>query len=149
MVDFRAVLRLFERDFIAKLFLLFLLYSLLPIFEIFVILYLGGVLGNYLALALAASTGLIGVLVAFTRLRETVRRLKERIQAGEYPGDEFIELASLLCGGVLLLTPGFFTDLFGFLLFVPMPRNAVGRWITRRVDGSLKEIYEYLKLYDF
>ena len=121
---------------------------MLPILEIFLILYLGGKLGNYLTLALAASTGLVGVLVALTRLRETVTRLRAKIRAGEYPGHEFVEVAGLLCGGVMLLTPGFFTDFFGFLLFVPVVRNRVGRLITNRADAELKEIYEYLKLYD-
>lgn len=148
MVGLRLFLRFFERDFITKLILLFLLYSLLPIAEIFLILYLGGQLGNYLTLALAASTGLIGVLISLARLQETNRRLRDKIHDGEYPGAEFVELAGVLVSGVLLLTPGFFTDVLGLLLLMPPFRGAVGQAITRRADSHLKEVYEYLRLYE-
>ena len=148
MVGVGFILRFFERDFVAKLILLFLLYSLLPIGEIFLILYLGGRLGNYLTLAVAASTGLVGVLMSLVRLRETNRRLRAKIRAGEYPVGEFVELAGVLCSAVLLLTPGFGTDLLGLLLFVPPVRGAVGRALTRRFDRHLKEVYEYLRLYE-
>jgi UPF0716 protein FxsA len=148
MVGVRLILRFFERDFLAKLILLVLLYSLLPIGEIFVILYLGGRLGNYLTLGLAASTGLLGVLVSLVRLGETSRRLRTKIRDGEYPGAEFVELAGVLSSALLLLTPGFATDLFGFLLFLPPLQGAVGRVVTRRMDRHLKEVYEYLRLYE-
>ena len=148
MLGLQLFLRFFERDFITKLILLFLLYSLLPIGEIFLILYLGGQLGNYLTLALAASTGLVGVLISLARLQETNRRLREKIAAGEYPGAEFVELAGVLVSGVLLLTPGFVTDVLGLMLFLPSIRGAVGRAITRRASRHLKEVYEYLRLYE-
>ncbi len=54
----------------------------------------------------------------------------------------------MLVSSVLLLTPGFITDLVGFLLLVPVFRQAVGRAIAKRLDRNFKEVYEYLKLYD-
>ena len=148
MVNIKVVLRFFERDFVAKLLFFLLLYSLLPLLEIFLILYLGGNLGNYLTLALAASTGLLGVVIARVGLREAVGNLKSQIRSGTYPGREFVNLAGILLGGILLLTPGFVTDLLGFLFFVPIVRNMVGSMITRSLESELREVYEYLRLYD-
>ena len=103
---------------------------MVPILEIFFILYLGGELGNYLTLALAASTGLIGMLVAITRLSEAVFKLRGTIRSGNYPRQEFMLIAGLFCGSLMLLTPGFITDTIGFLLLFPSVRDRVGKFVT-------------------
>jgi UPF0716 family protein affecting phage T7 exclusion len=54
----------------------------------------------------------------------------------------------VLLGAVFLITPGFITDFLGFLLFIPFFRNKIGNLITRRMESRLKDIYEYLKLYE-
>ncbi len=148
MTGIRVLMKFLEKDFIAKLLLLILLYSLLPLSEVVLLLYLGGKVGNYLTLACAASTGLFGVLIAVNQFRSVLNTLKEKIKQGVYPGREFISIAGILAGGILLLTPGFITDLFGFFLFVPLFRNMIGRLITKRMEKQLKEVYEYLKLYE-
>lgn len=148
MLDIRVVLRFLDRDFMVRLLFLMLLYSIVPLGEIFLFLYLGELVGNYLVLAVAALVGLVGVLVAVRQVQGILLRLKVKIKQGIYPGKEFIDLAGILIGAIFLLTPGFLTDLAGFLLFIPLFRDALGRAITKRLDRNLKEIYEYLKLYD-
>jgi UPF0716 protein FxsA len=148
MTGIRVLLRFFEGDFLTKVLFLFLLYSLLPLGEIIIILFIGDALGKYFTLTVAASTGLVGVMVALAQLRTVTDSLRRKIQDGVYPGQEFMGMAGILAGGVLLLTPGFITDTLGFLLFLPFLRNAVGRLITRRMESQLKEVYEYLKLYE-
>ncbi len=148
MIGMKVLLRFLERDFIAKLLLLSLLYSLLPLSEVTLLLYMGGVMGRYMTLACAASTGLFGVLIAANQFRSVLNVLKDKVKQGIYPGREFISIAGILAGGILLLTPGFITDLFGLFLFVPLFRNLIGRVITKRMERQLKEVYEYLKLYE-
>ena len=148
MTGIRILLKFLERDFLPKVLLLFLLYSLLPLSEVVLILYLGGVAGKYLTLAGAASTGLVGVLMAVSQFRSVLNRLKEKIRSGQYPGKEFMSMAGIFIGGILLLTPGFITDFLGLLLFVPVFRKLAGGVITRRMERQLKEVYEYLKLYE-
>ena len=58
-----------------------------------------------------------------------------------------MEIAGLFCGSLMLLTPGFITDIIGFLLLFPSIRDNVGKFVTARVSNKLREIYEYLKLY--
>jgi UPF0716 protein FxsA len=148
MLDHRVVLRFLDRDFMIRLLFLMLLYSIVPLGEIFLFLYLGELVGNYLVLAVAAILGLVGVLIGMRQTQNILARLKGKIRQGLYPGREFIDLAGILIGSVFLLTPGFITDMLGFLLFLPPIRNAIGRAVTKRLDRNLKEIYEYLKLYD-
>jgi UPF0716 protein FxsA len=148
MTGIRFLLRFLDRDFMAKVLLLMLLYSVLPLSEVVLLLYLGGVMGKYLTLACAASTGLIGVLMGVSQFKAVLNKLKEKIKRGIYPGREFMDIAGILVGGVLLLTPGFVTDFFGLLLFLPVFRSMIGGLITRRMEKQLKEVYEYLKLYE-
>jgi UPF0716 protein FxsA len=148
MLDFRLILRFFDQGFILKLLFLAMLYSLVPLFEIFLLFYLGGLVGNYLTLSMAASTGLLGVIFGVRGVQKNLVVLKEKVRSGQYPGEEFLHLVGILIGGIFLLTPGFFTDFLGFLLFIPPFRRGLGRWIVRRTRIDLKELYEYLKLYD-
>ncbi len=145
----KFVLRFLERTFITRLLILALLYSLLPLAEIFLLIYLGDRIGNYFTLALAASTGLIGMLFALRGFQKNLQLLKARIKGGEFPIEEFITLTGIFAAAVLLLTPGFITDFLGFLLFVPVIRSSLGRFIIRLTRTNLKEIYEYMKLYDY
>jgi UPF0716 protein FxsA len=149
MTEYRLLFRFLDRDFLFKLIFILLLYSLVPLSEIFLFIYLSQLIGQYLILALAAVVGLFGVLVAARQITIILKKLKEKIRKGEYPGQEFIELAGILIGSVFLLTPGFITDFFGFLLLIPPVRKGLGRLIVRRMEGRLKELYEYLRLYDY
>jgi UPF0716 protein FxsA len=148
MIEFRLILRFLDREFLVKLIFILLLYSLVPLGEIFLFLFLGDLIGNYLILAIAAVVGLVGILFAVGQIRRTLERLRGKIRRSQYPGKEFVDLAGILVSSVLLLTPGFITDFAGFLLLMPFFREALGRAIAKRMDKSFKEVYEYLRLYD-
>jgi UPF0716 protein FxsA len=145
----KFILRFLDRTFITKLLILALLYSLLPLAEIFLIIYLGDRIGNYFTLALAAFTGLLGMLFALRGFQKNLHLLKDKIKEGVFPTEEFITLTGIFAAGILLLTPGFITDLLGFSLFIPVIRSALGRFIIRVTRANFKELYEYLKLYDY
>jgi len=142
----RAILRLLDRTFVTKLLILGLLYSLIPLSEIFLLIYLGSKIGVYISLALAAFAGLLGMLVALRELRKTLDALHRKARRGREPTQEFVNLTAILAASILLLTPGFITDTMGFLLFVPAIRNAWGRWVLAKTRTDLKDLYEYLKL---
>jgi UPF0716 protein FxsA len=148
MIEFRLFLRFLDKEFLVKLIFILLLYSLVPLAEIFLFLFLGDLIGNYLILAIAAVVGLVGILFAVAQIRRTLERLRGKIRQGQYPGREFVDLAGMMVSSVLLLTPGFITDFAGFLLLTPFFRGALGKAIAKRLDKSFKEVYEYLKLYD-
>jgi len=145
----KFIIRFLDRNFITKLLILALLYSLLPLAEIFLIIYLGDRIGNYFTLALAAFTGLMGMLFALRGFQKNLQLLKDKIKEGVFPTEEFITLTGIFAAGILLLTPGFITDLLGFSLFIPVIRSALGRFIIRVTRTNFKELYEYLKLYDY
>jgi len=146
MQPVRAFLRLLDSTFVTKLLILALLYSLVPLAEIFLLIYLGSAIGLYISLALAAFAGLVGMLLALKEFRRNLESLRKKTRKGVFPAQEFINLTSVLAASILLLTPGFITDTMGFLLFVPALRDRFGRWVLAKTRTDLKELYEYLKL---
>jgi UPF0716 protein FxsA len=148
MTEMRLLFRFLDKDFLFRLIFILLLYSIVPIAEIILFMWLGDLVGQWLIVAVAAMLGLFGMLIALREVRVTLARLRARIRRHEYPGAEFIDLAGILVGSVLLLTPGFITDFVGFLLMIPFLRRFLGRAVTRRMDRSLHEVYEYLQLSD-
>lgn len=148
MTEMRLLFRFLDKDFLFRLIFVLLLYSVVPIAEIILFMWLGELVGKWLIIAIAAVLGLFGMLIALREVRVTLERLRARIRRHEYPGSEFVDLAGILVGSVLLLTPGFITDFVGFLLMIPFFRKVLGRAVTRRMDRSLHEVYEYLQLSD-
>ena len=148
MFDTSFIMRLFQKEFVFKLLLLALFYSLIPLVEIFLILYVSGIFGNYLVIAITAAAALLGILIAFGQIDNLIRQVKKRLKNDEYPGKEFVGIAGVVAGALLMITPGFITDAIGLFLFIPVFRNSVGRFLTSKMENQLKDIYEYLKLYD-
>ena len=140
------MIRLLDRRFVLKVLLLILFYSLLPIAEIFLLLYLRDYLGRYLILAIVASTGLVGLLIVYQQIRIRLREVKGSIDSGIYPRSQFVQLTGAFLSSALLLTPGFITDVFGVVLFMPVFRSFVGTFVVQKMEPRLKELYEYLKL---
>lgn len=130
MTPRRQVLTLIDHDSFFKLLLAFLAYSLVPLGEIFFFLYLASLVGNYLVLVFAAVAGVAGAFVGISQ----ARRIALRLKAGSAADRATVEMAALLVAGILLITPGFLTDLAGFLLLVP----AVRLWAGRRAAALLK-----------
>ena len=146
MKEMHHFIHVVGRDFFFKLILLLFLYSLVPIAEIFLFIYLGELIGNYLVLIIAAVAGMGGALIALGQVQAARERLRVQLRAGKYAGREFADLAGMLVSGILLITPGFITDLLGYLLLIPALRGALRGVIKNKLDTSFKDIYTYLRL---
>ena len=147
MISMKGLIRFVDRNFLLKFLYLSLFYSLIPLGEIALILYLRRYIGFYLLIAAISSTGLLGLGFAWRQISSALGRLRAQVHDGTYPVDEYTDLAGAVVCGLLLLTPGFVTDFFGLLFFFPFLRRLAGRRITKKMDARLKELYEYLKLY--
>ncbi len=119
------MLAFIDRDYLFKLIVALLVYALVPLGEIFFFLFLGSLIGNYLVLVLAAVAGVAGAFAGIAQ----ARRLFAASRSAPVS-----ELAGLAVAAVLLITPGFITDVLGFLLLVP----AIRAWAGARAAGLLK-----------
>jgi len=110
---------------------LLVLFIVMPIVEIAVLIQVGGALGLLPTLAIVILTAIIGTRMLRSQGRATFERARQRMGSGEMPASEIVEGMLLLVGGVLLLTPGFVTDAFGFLCLVPASRA----WLAARLSA--------------
>jgi len=114
----------------ARLFILFTAVSLL---EIFVLVKVGSFLGAWPTVALVIVTALIGSALVRSQGLQLVQQLQQRLAKGEMPGQQLIEGIMLIITGVLLVTPGFVTDLCGLLLLQPSIRAGIAKTILENV----------------
>jgi UPF0716 protein FxsA len=113
---------------------LFLLLLLVPLVEIYFLIQVGSVIGAIPTIALVVFTALLGAMLLRVQGWTTLQRTRLAMAQGQVPALEMMEGVLLVLAGILLLTPGFFTDGMGFLLLVPPLRRALIRWFLSRSD---------------
>lgn len=106
-----------------------------PIIEIGLFIEIGGLIGLWPTLLTVIVTAFAGTTLLRLQGLAVLQRVQESTARNELPVQEVFDGLCLLTAGILLLTPGFFTDAFGFLMFVPPFRRvtavAVGGWLVR------------------
>ena len=103
--------------------LLFLLFIVLPLAELYVIIQLAGVIGILPTIALLLVDSIVGVMLMKSQGRAAWNRFNEATAQGRIPAREVADGALIILGGAFLLTPGFITDIIGFLLLIPPTRT--------------------------
>jgi UPF0716 protein FxsA len=112
--------------------LLAIAFIVVPLIEIYVIIQVGDAIGvlNTIALLVLISVG--GAWLAKHEGFWTLTRLREQVDAGRMPTNELIDAGLILAGGILLLTPGFVTDVVGVLVLLPPTRAVIRTFVRRR-----------------
>ncbi|WP_085523120.1 FxsA family protein [Tuberibacillus sp. Marseille-P3662] len=119
---------------------LFLLFIIVPAIELTLIILSGKYVGIPLTFLIIVLTGIIGGWLAKKEGAATLAKIKEELAMGRMPGQHILEGLCVLIGGILLLTPGFLTDLTGFsLLLSPIRRMGVSwlqTWLRRQAENG-------------
>jgi len=122
-----------------------LLFTLVPLVEIWLLIEIGGIIGSVPTILLIASTGFVGVFLAKYQGLAVLRKMQMDMEAGIMPGDPMFDGACILVGGALLLTPGLITDLVGFSLLLPFTRlfykAAARKYLTHRMEGDSFQVW--------
>lgn len=116
---------------------LFVLFILVPIAELFLIIKVGAFLGIFSTLMILILDSFIGAWLVKRQGLSLIRRAKVRMSAGEMPGDELVTGLAVLVAGVLMLTPGFLTDAIGMALLISPIRSVVIKFLKRKFQGRL------------
>ncbi len=96
-----------------------LLLIVVPIIEIAVFIRVGGEIGLVNTLAVVIATAALGTYLLRRQGLATLFRIQQTLDENKLPLRELFDGLCLLVAGALLLTPGFVTDAFGFVLFLP------------------------------
>ena len=107
----------------------------IPLIEIALFIEVGGLIGLWPTLLIVLATGIAGAVLLRHQGLGLAAEIDRELRAGHMPADSVLSALFIAIAGVMLLTPGFFTDTIGFLLFIPPIRL----WVARRVIASMRE----------
>ena len=115
---------------------LFLLFTLVPLAELFLLIEIGRHVGPVPTLALVLATGALGAWLARSQGLAVLQKVRQEFGSGRLPTAALLDGVLVLMAGAVLLTPGLLTDLAGFAILMPAGRQVVRRrildWWKRR-----------------
>ncbi|HSF93045.1 MAG TPA: FxsA family protein [Paracoccaceae bacterium] len=115
---------------------LFLIFVAIPIIEIALFIQVGGFLGLWPTLAIVILTAMVGTSLMRAQGGAALQKLQASLQGNGNPADPLANGALILVAGLLLLTPGFFTDSVGLALLIPPVRARFIKFIARHVTAA-------------
>lgn len=118
---------------------LFILFTLVPLLELYLLIKVGSYLGAETTIMLIVLTGGVGALMARMQGFQVLVQIRERLRAGGLPADELLAGGLIVVGGLLLVTPGLLTDAVGLALLLPVVRSQIVKWIKKYLRQKIQE----------
>ena len=124
---------------------IFLIIILIPVVEIYLFIKIGSEIGAVTTILLVFATAIIGVYYAKYEGLNTLRSGFIQLSKNQTPAYEVVSGAAIAIAAVLLIIPGFATDIFGFLLIFPLSRKFIFSKFKNKInknDNSKKDFIE-------
>ncbi len=118
---------------------LLFLFIAVPAVELILLIKLGGLIGLLPTVAIIFVTGALGATLARWQGLSVLHEIQTQMAQGQLPANALFDGVIILLAGALLLTPGFLTDIVGFLSLVPSVRNVFKRAIRKRIEKSIQQ----------
>lgn len=110
-----------------------LIFIVMPLVEIAVFVLVGSHIGVLATIALVIASTILGAILLRIQGFGILARLRETMEQGGRPGLELVHGFMVMVAGVLLILPGFVTDVIGLVLFIPPVRDLAWRFLSRRI----------------
>ena len=107
--------------------MIFLIFIFIPIIEIVIFITVGSNIGILNTVAIILLTAIVGIFFVKKQGLSLLFNAQKNMRDGIFPSHEIKGAIFLLISGLLLITPGFFTDIIGFLMFMPNIQNIVSK----------------------
>ena len=120
------------------LWILILLFTVIPILELVVIIKVGQSLGVLKTVVLVLTIAVLGGYLSRLQGFLIFQKIQNSLQRGVLPTSEMLDGLLVFCAGILLLTPGFITDIFGLVLLFPGTRWLVKKFLRWKLGSMLK-----------
>jgi UPF0716 protein FxsA len=118
---------------------LLIIFVIVPVTEIYILIEVGKRIGSLATIGIIIFTGILGAYLVKNQGFMILKKIQNDLNEGIIPGDSLIQGAIILAGGILLLTPGFVTDIVGFSFLIPVSRNVVKKYLLKWLKGKIKE----------
>lgn len=112
---------------------LFWLFLIVPIVELYLLIKVGGVLGAWPTIGLVLGAAVTGAAVLRWQGVVTWQRISVTMARGQLPARDMVEGVLLFAAGILLLTPGFLSDIVALSLLVNPVRRVLAGWVLSRM----------------
>jgi UPF0716 protein FxsA len=112
---------------------LFILFTALPLLDLWLLLRIGRAIGFWPAVGLVVATGFIGAWLARAEGFRVLRSWQASLSAGRLPEDGVLSGVLVLVGAALLVAPGVITDAIGLALLFPPTRRLAAAGLRRRI----------------
>ena len=122
---------------------LFLPLLIVPLVEIALFVQLGGAIGLIATLVIVVLTALAGAWLMRSQGLQIFNELKQAARIGSNPSETILHGFLVICAGLLLLTPGFFTDAAGLALLAPAVRRALIGWGARNFATGIATKFSF------
>ncbi|MBD65863.1 MAG: membrane protein FxsA [Halobacteriovoraceae bacterium] len=118
--------------------LLIVLFTLIPALELYLLFKIGAQIGGFNTILIIILTGVIGASLSKSQGLAILAKIQNEFAGGKMPGNQIIQGLMVFAGGLLLLTPGFMTDIIGFSFVLPGTRHLLMHGVRKLVIKGLK-----------
>ena len=113
---------------------------LVPVMELYLLIEIGKHIGVIATVGIIILTGLIGAYLVRSQGFMMLRKIRNDLHQNILPGDSLLQGVIILAGGIFLITPGFITDIAGFIFLIPVSRQIVKKyllaWLKEKINSS-------------
>lgn len=117
---------------------LILIFIVVPLIEILLLIEIGSRIGAFNTILVIVLTAILGASMMRQQGFTIMRNIQRDLSQGRMPTGELINGALVLAGGIVLLTPGFFTDAVGFILLIPATRGFIRKKIQLLIRRKIE-----------
>ena len=110
------------------------IFIIIPLVELVILIKVGSYIGLWPTILIVILTGILGAALARQQGFMIINKIRSDVNSGRVPAQELIDGVLILVGGIVLLTPGFLTDICGFLLLIPPTRSVFKRLIKSQLQ---------------
>ena len=125
--------------------ILIVLFIVVPAIEIWGLIAVGKVIGGWSTVALVILTGIVGAWLAKQQGLQVFRLVQLQLSRGQMPTETLMDGVLVLIGGIMLLAPGFFSDVFGLILLIPYTRMIIRHllklWLWRSISSGRIQLF--------
>ena len=118
---------------------------LVPILEIYLFIKIGSGIGAYNTISLIFVTAIIGIMYARYEGLNTIRSGLSQLVKNEVPAYEIISGAAIAFAALLLILPGFATDMIGFLMILPLTRKLIFNRLSKNLKKKTNEKNNFIE----
>lgn len=148
MLSPRMIIQFVKKESLARIFLWMMGLGIFILLDTLSTIALAARIGAYLAVAMVGILTWAGLGIFFASMARHIRILRNTASKGSLPRAEFVHISALALGALLVIIPGFVTDLLGWLCYLPPVRMALGGLIYRRFEHEFEQVYQHLAIDD-